>query len=126
MPRSLDPNNKLTFVLACDMDKPKETQPRIFARTLTVNQQRHLMTSMQGMRTEGGPETKIDAALDAAEVCLLGWENMIDPVTSEAIPFSRQAIGDVLTLDEMVEVFEAVTSAAVPSVDDKKKSESPH
>lgn len=124
MPRSLDPNNRLTFVLACDLDKPKETQPRIFARTLTINQQRRLMSAMHEMRDDGGPASKIDAALDAAEVCLVGWENMIDPATNQEIAFSREAIGDVLTIDEMVEVFEAVISAGTPTADDKKKSES--
>lgn len=126
MPRSLDPNSKLTFVLACDADKPKETQPRIFARTLTLNQQRKLMSAMTRLQTGDDANTKIDAGLDAAEVCLVGWENMTDPHTGEAIAFSRDAIGDVLSIDELVEVFEAVIGFTRPSGDDQKKSESPH
>ena len=125
MPRSLDPNSKLTFVLACDVDKPPQTQPRIFARTLTLNQQRRLMSAMKRLKTDSDPDAKIEAGLDAAEVCITGWENMTDPHTGEAIAFSREAIGDVLSIDELVEVFEAVISFAKPNGDDQKKSESP-
>lgn len=122
MPRSLDPSSRLTLVLSCDVDKPRAEQPRIYARTLTVNQQRQLLRAMQDMQ-EASAERKIDAALDAAMICLTGWENMVSPDSGEAIPFSREAIGDVLSLDELGEVFEAVTRAAIPSAEDKKKSE---
>jgi hypothetical protein len=125
MPRSLDPSSRLTFVLACDVDKPKEAQPRIFARTLTLNQQRKLMNAMKRLRGETDPDQQIDAALDAAEICLVGWENMTNPHTGEAIQYSREAIGDVLSLDELVEVFEAVSGSSTPTGDDQKKSESP-
>lgn len=124
MPRSLDPSSRLTMVLACDVDKPKETQPRIFARTLTLNQQRKLMGVMDQMHKAESASDKISAALDAAEICLIGWENMTDPNSGQAITFSRETIGDVLSLEELVEVFGAVTSAATPSGEDKKKSES--
>ena len=123
MPRSLDPSSKLTLVLACDVDKPIETQPRIFARTLTLNQQRRLMATMSKMREGSSPDDKLSAALDAAEVCLIGWEKMVDPVTNKEILFSRETIGDVLSIEELVEVFNAVTSAGTPTGDDKKKSE---
>jgi hypothetical protein len=123
MPKSLDPNSKLTFVLACDVDKPIETQPRIFARVLTINQQRKLVASMQSMRSDGDTAATFEAALDAAEICLVGWQNMIDPATGEPIPFSRDTIGDVLTVDELVEVFDAVIGSTKPSAGDQKKSE---
>lgn len=123
MPKSLDPSSRLTMVLACDVDKPPETQPRIFARTLTLNQQRKLIAAMDRMRNT--PDGKIDAALDAAEICLTGWENMTDPATGQAIIFSRETIGDVLNIDELIEVFNAVMSSGSASASDKKKSELP-
>jgi len=123
MPRSLDPSSRLTMVLACDVDKPRETQPRIFARTLTLNQQRKLIAAMDRMRLESGD--KIEAALDAAEICLTGWENMTDPTTGQTIPFCRESIGDILSIDELAEVFGAVMQAGTASAADKKKSESP-
>ena len=113
------------MVLACDIDKPKEVQPRIFARTLTLNQQRKLMSAMGKMKSSDNADDKISGALDAAEICLVGWENMTDPVTGEAILFSRETIGDILSIEELAEVFEAVTSAALASSADRKKSELP-
>ena len=121
MPRSLDPSSRLTMVLACDVDKPRETQPRIFARTLTLNQQRKLMAAMARMQTASADE-KIDAALDAAEICLTGWENMTSQ-NGEAIKFSREAIGDVLSMEELAEVFSAVSGAGKASASEKKESE---
>jgi len=123
MPRSLDPSSRLTMVLACDVDKPRETQPRIFARTLTLNQQRKLMAAMSRMQTASADE-KIEAALDAAEICLTGWENMTGQ-NGESIKFSRDAIGDVLSMEELAEVFAAVSSSGRASVSEKKESELP-
>lgn len=102
------------MVLACDVDKTP--QPKIFAKAPTLNQQRKLIGLMGSL--EGGDlAAKFDAIIDAASACLTGWEN-ID------VPFSRETIGDVLTLDELLEVFTFLISATVPTVDDKKKSES--
>jgi hypothetical protein len=127
MPKSLEPNSRITMVLACDVDKPVEMQPQIFARTLTLNQQRKMMRAMRAMKDSGrDPDKMIDAALDAAEICLTGWKNMIDPDSGESIAFSREAIGDVLSLEEMTEVFDAVIESGKASPGDQKKSESPH
>ena len=114
MPRSLDPSSKLTMVLACDVDKTP--QPKIFAKTPTLNQQRKLVALLQGL---GGGDiaASMDALLDAAAMCLTGWENI-------PVAFSRETIGDVLTLDELVEVFTFLAASTSATPDDKKKSES--
>ena len=115
MPRSLDPTSKITMVLAADVDKPAESQPRIFAKSPTLNQQRKLVSLLSSL-DDGGIVEKFDAIIDAAAVCLTGWENI-------PIEFSRDAIGDVLNLEELVEVFSFLVSSSVPTADDKKKSE---
>lgn len=120
MPRSLDPSAKITMVLACDADKPHETQPRIFARTLTINQQRSLMATLRKMKASADPDQQIEAALDAAEICLTGWENMTDPKTGKSIPFCRDSIGNVLQLDELCEVFDFVAGSATTTPIEKK------
>lgn len=122
MPRSLDPSSRLTLVLACDVDKPVEVQPRLYARCLTLNQQRKLIDAIEGLRDSESAAAKMESALDAAAICLVGWENVSDPVTQQPIPFSREAIGDVLSIQEIIEIFEAVIGASVPSPEDKKKS----
>ena len=113
MPRSLDPNARLTMVLACDVDT--NPQPKIFAKAPTLNQQRKLiglMGSLQGTDLQ----SQIDAIIDTAAACLIGWENI-------PLEFNRDNIGEVLSLEEMMEIFGFLVSATVPTADDKKKSE---
>ena len=117
MPRSLDPSSRITMVLSSDVDKPRESQPRIFAKSPTLSQQRKLVGLLSSLGT-GGIVEKFDLILDAAETCLTGWENI-------PIPFSREGIADVLSLEEIVEVISHLASASTASADDKKKSELP-
>ena len=112
------------MVLACDADKPAETRPEIYARTLTLNQQKKLMTVLVKMQSAESPSEQIEHALDAAEICLTGWRHMINPDNGQAIEFNRDNIGEVLSLEELMEVFDSVTSAATTTSEDKKKSES--
>lgn len=121
MPKSLDPSSRITMVLASDVDKPPETRPRIFARTMSINQHRRMMDAMERMRQCEKPVDKLTAALDAAEICIIGWENMVD-CNGNSIPCTRESIGDVLTIDELVEVFDVVSSQSAASAADKKKS----
>ena len=103
------------MVLASDVEKPRDTQPRIFAKSPTLSQQRKLVGLLSSLGT-GGIVEKFDLILDAAETCLTGWENI-------PIPFSREGIADVLSLEEIIEVISHLASASTASVDDKKKSE---
>jgi len=116
MPRSLDPSSRLTMVLACDVDKVP--QPKLFAKTPTINQQRKLVTVL-GSLEKGNLIESFDAILDAAALLITGWENI-------PIEFTRDAIGDVLSMEEIVEVISFLVSASHATADDKKKSESPH
>ena len=113
MPRSLDPNSKLTMVLACDVDKTP--QPKIFAKAPTLNHQRTLI-GLMSLLTTGNLTEQFDAIIDAAATCLTGWENI-------PLDFTKENIGEVLSLEEIVEVFTFLIGATVPTVDDKKKSE---
>jgi len=103
------------MVLACD--EHVSPQPKIFAKAPTLNQQRKLIGLMDTLQG-GNLQSQFDAIIDAAAVCLTGWENI-------PIPFSRDTIGDVLSLEELMEIFGFLVSATVPSADDKKKSELP-
>jgi len=104
------------MVLACDVDKTP--QPRIFAKSPTLNQQRKLIGVMTSLEKSGDILEKFDAMLDMAALLISGWEN-ID------LPYSRETLGDVLTADELVEVLTFLMSHSQATPDDKKKSESP-
>ena len=116
MPRSLDPNSRLTMVLACDVDKTP--QPKIFAKSPTLNQQRKLISVIASLE-KGSLVEQFDAIIDAATMMLTGWENI-------PLEFTRENIGEVLNLEEIVEVLTFLVSASTAAPEDKKKSELPH
>ena len=113
MPRSLDPSSKLTMVLACDVDKTP--QPKIFAKAPNLNQQRKLVGLIACLQT-GSLNDQFDAIMDAAAMMITGWEHI-------PLEYNRDNIGEVLNLEELVEVFSFLISASTATADDKKKSE---
>ena len=123
MPRSLDPSSRLTLVLACDVDKPADTQPRLFAKCLTGRQELEVARLLSAIRKTEEIDDRLSLAHEAAEVCLSGWENMVNPNTGDAIPFSAEAIHEILCTEEMIEAVTFVMSATKTTPADKKKSE---
>lgn len=113
------------MVLACDADKPRESQPRIFAKTPTFNQQRKLiglLSSLERGSSENKVESfseKLDLILDTAASVITGWENI-------SLEYNRDNIGEVLTLEEIIEVLTFLVSSQQATPDDKKKSDLPH
>jgi len=102
------------MVLACDVDKTP--QPRIFAKAPTINQQRKLISLMSSLEA-GNLLEQFDAMLGAASMMLVGWEHI-------PVEFNRENIGEVLSLEELLEVLQFLMSATTATPDDKKKSES--
>lgn len=122
MPRSLEPNSRLVFVLECDKDK--SLQPRAFGRTLSISQSRKLINVMSSLREASTIDAKLDASIDAAMSVLSGWENMIDPDTGQEIPFSRESLADVYSIEELIEILNLASGDGRLSADERKKSES--
>jgi hypothetical protein len=122
MPRSLEPNSRIVFVLECDKDKTP--QPRAFGRTLSISGSRKLIAAMGALQQVGTLEGKLETAIDAAMSVLTGWENMIDPDTQESIAFSREALGDVYTIEELSEILSIAAGDGRLTADERKKSES--
>ena len=121
MPRSLEPNSRLVFVLECDRDKTP--QPRAFGRTLSISQSRKLMAAMESMRKATTVDDRIENILDAAMSVITGWENMTDPNTGEAIPFTRENLADVYSIDELTEILGLAAGDGRLTADERKKSE---
>lgn len=124
MPRSLEPGNRIVFVLDCDKDK--EPQPRAFGKTLSISGSRKLIGAMEGLRTAATIGAKLDMAIDAAMSVLTGWENMIDPISQQPIQFNRESLADVYSIEELTEILSIAAGDGRLSVDERKKSESQH
>jgi hypothetical protein len=122
VPRSLEPNSRIVFVLECDKDKTP--QPRAFGRTLSISASRKLMAAMNSLQKAGTLEDKLDTAIDAAMAVLTGWENMIDPITQEPISFSKESLGDVYSIEELSEILSIAAGDGRLTADERKKSES--
>lgn len=115
MPRSCDPNSKLVMVLACDVDKPAETQPRIFAKTPTAREERQIRSMLAEFGNDKSA-AKLDELIDLTISMLTGWVN-IDK------EFSKDAVLDVLNTQELIEVLGFLASSPDPTPDEKKESE---
>lgn len=124
MPRSLEPNSRIVFVLECDRDK--SPQPKAFGRTLSISQTRKLISAMTSLQHATTLDQKLDTAIDAAMAVLTGWEHMTDPTTGDAIPFSRDALADVYSIDELTEILSIAAGDGRLNADERKKSESQH
>jgi hypothetical protein len=118
MPRSLDPSSRFTIVLASDLDKPRDTQPRLFGKPLTAIPQRDTHMLLEKL-SKGTPSSSMyDEILDAAMKGLTGWENI-------SAEFGRESLGNIYQLDELVEVLSFLVSESIATPEVKKKSESP-
>jgi len=105
------------MVLACDTDKPKETQPRIFARQPTMIHQRKLVELLESLR-RGAVVEQMDGITNAVMLMVTGWENI-------PVALSRESIEEVLSMEEMIEIISFLALNSTASADDKKKSGSP-
>jgi hypothetical protein len=112
MPRSIDPDQYFKVSLAGDLAKPEAERPRFIFKPFTVRGWRVLVAQIDSM-------SSLDAAEAGVKAALVGWENLV------GLTFSTDAIGDVLTPLEIVELFAKVCDDTTIGDADKKKSDSP-
>lgn len=124
MPRCLDPEQMFDIVL--DGDKGKSPEPTFVCRSLTLRQFRNCIVKLQGIREAADQNAVISEALDVIEDVVVGWRNMIDPRTGKEIKFTPGTAGDLLDIEEAVELVQKITMSGRLSEDESKKSELPH
>lgn len=105
MPLSIDPSASLWLSLATDRDKPEATRPAFRCQFLTVRQRlqmdRLYAEAVAGLESEGPGGGSIAYANDIAQalaIAVIDWRNL-------RTPFSEDAFHDVLTFEEMAELF---------------------
>jgi len=113
--RLLRPKDRIVFTFAADDDLPIDQRPQLIAKVLSVADVRRLQAIGRD-RTDG-----ISALIDSMLVSVVGWENVNHPETGEPIPFSKEAVAEWMTVDEITEAIEFVSGRL--GADDRKKSE---
>lgn len=116
--RLLRPKDRIVFTFASDDDLPIEQRPKLIAKVLSVADVQRL----QSIGKERGD--KIVALIDSMLISVIGWENVNHPDTGEPIPFSREAVAEWMTVEDITEVIEFVSGRL--GADARKKSESLH
>lgn len=118
MPLFLEPGQKYPIVLDSDADKPKETQPRFFAKSQCMRSQQRIGEVLDLWHEEGVTiATLFDQTIDVLDGVVIGWENMGD------LEFSADAMRDVLTYNEVRELLRKVMWNQHMTADEKKSSE---
>lgn len=126
MPILFDPEHVIRIVLNSDADKPNP--PTFLYRVTSWRETLGLAQKYDNLPSvveQSGAEAGFELVAELAMTGLVGWENMVDPATGQAVPFDREALLDILTMPELGELIAKVQNARRLSGEDRKKSESP-
>jgi len=111
----LDPGSGFDLWLDADGETPAESRPVFVARYLTWRQEMELRAIRD--RLVAADEPMVDV-FEGLRLGLIGWRGM-------GRPFDADAIEDLLTGDEALELFCKLVAGQRPSGDAAKKSASP-
>lgn len=122
--RSLAPGKRLVITFQGNEGDPPEKQPRIFAKTLTANDDKAVLSILSRLNDSGnGNHSKmIEMAIEGVALCLTGWENVTDE-DGKPVAFSKEAIGSVLRTQDCMEIMNFVMEQGRLTVEDRKKSD---
>lgn len=119
MPVFLEPGLSFPVVLESDKDKPAETQPTFLAKSQAMRGQQKICNVLDRLTTDKDvtAEQLFNDVVDTLGQVLVGWKNMND------IPYSVDALRDVLTYNEARELLRKVAYNQHVTLDEKKSSE---
>lgn len=121
-----DPQAKYAYVLESDREKSTENQPVFFFKLWTVRYYRNQLATITKFEDSTDNDEVFGAAISLINDGLLDWSNVKGP-TGNVLPFDpedKEAIQDVVSTHEMMELAYAVINQK-PSAEDKKKLSSP-
>ena len=127
MPIYLEPGQRYPVVLDSDANKPEGERPTFYAKSQSMRGQQRIAEVLDRLTDEPGVsvEQLFDDAVQTLSGILVGWERMVSPETGEPIPYSPEALADVLTYTEARELMGKVMFNQHLRPDEKKDSESP-
>ncbi len=79
MPLFLEPDQRFPIVLDSDLDKPIDSRPTFYARSLSMRAQNELSSAIDGIFEHAKSTTDIcDRTVEVLDGKLVGWSNMGD------------------------------------------------
>lgn len=121
MPIATDPQQTFNIVLEFDEDKPAETRPTFICRYLTARQWKQIARLQDEIDEASRGDVALDKILDALTMSVAGWRNMTDTDGRE-IPFDLSGLDALLTMGEVMELFQKILTGQKPTETDEKKS----
>jgi len=127
MPLVLEPKQRIRIVLETDKKKPKEKQPYFIFRALSCREAKKVVRIADSVYEDTVTgEDAIDKLIEAINISLIGWGNMIDPESCEEIIYDTKdnKLDLIITMPEAQELMEKIQSQGVGD-EELKNSELP-
>ena len=114
MPIFLEPDQTFEVSLEIDKDKPIATRPVFLVKSQSMRGQRKIMEAIDMLHADGVTVAQVfDAAVEQLKRVLTDWRNMGREYTADAIE-------DVLSYNESIELLRKVAYNQRMSGDEKK------
>jgi hypothetical protein len=94
MPQLLEPGKRYAVCLDSDKEQPSKTRPVFWATCQSARESISIQESVRAAIDEGRSDIEV---IDQLKTLVVGWDNMIDPSTSNPIPFDANKLPDILT-----------------------------
>lgn len=114
MPAFLEPDQKFAVALDIDKDKPKESRPVFFVKSLSMREQKRLSDDMDLALDCDTTEAICEATCNLVNRYVVGWENM------GPHKFGQSDLQDFLSIQEARELLRKVLSNSYVQHEEKK------
>lgn len=104
MPRFCRPEQKYMIVLDEDKEMPKETRPVFWAKSVSMADHQ-IVAEQMDRNTADSVGEYFDSNVEALAVVITGWEKITNPTDGIDIEFSVEAMKEVLTSAEAIELI---------------------
>jgi hypothetical protein len=122
MPVVLDVAQKCEYVFRSDRDKPNP--PTFICSPMTCREWRNAAKLQRDVEGRADGVSVLDEVLACVKPKIIGWRDLTGH-GGEAIEFDADKIEDVLGIQDVMEILFWLLEVAVPSAEDRKKSDSP-
>jgi len=116
MPLVLEPNKRNRIVLESDKSKPFLKQPYFIFRVLNCREAKKMVKIADSVyEDEVTGEGAIDKLIEAINISLIGWGNMIDPESGKEIIYDPKinSLDLLITMPEAQELMTKIQSQGI-------------